>query len=91
MGLYNRFNKLIFLLVGFIMLNGCDNDEIVVSSKHPETGQAYQIVNTQKLYNIFEGKAVVFEEMVYPDISLMPIDFTYIKSFWEMIEPDLHR
>ncbi|WKA56579.1 DUF2268 domain-containing putative Zn-dependent protease [Planococcus shixiaomingii] len=40
---------------------------------------------------IFEGKAVMFEKMVYPDINEMPIDKAYILSFWEKIEDDLHK
>jgi Predicted Zn-dependent protease (DUF2268) len=39
---------------------------------------------------IFEGKAVMFEKNVYPDIDFTPIDPSYDKKLWSKIEPDLH-
>ncbi|MBH9968063.1 Zn-dependent protease [Bacillus enclensis] len=38
---------------------------------------------------IFEGKAVMFEKNVYPDIDFTPIDPSYDKELWSKIEPDL--
>lgn len=40
---------------------------------------------------IFEGKAVMFEKVVYPEINFTPIDFTYDKSYWSKIAPDLEK
>ncbi|MBP1969889.1 hypothetical protein J2Z83_001997 [Virgibacillus natechei] len=40
---------------------------------------------------VFEGKAVMFEKLVYPDLSDIPIDPTYTLTFWEMIENDLDK
>ncbi|RDW14965.1 Zn-dependent protease [Oceanobacillus chungangensis] len=41
---------------------------------------------------VFEGKAVVFERLVYPESSYtIPIYPSYILVFWEMIEPDLYK
>ncbi|MED3575751.1 DUF2268 domain-containing putative Zn-dependent protease [Cytobacillus praedii] len=37
---------------------------------------------------IFEGKAVVFEKLVYPEISFTPINMDYNKAYWSKIEPD---
>ncbi|MGE7983363.1 DUF2268 domain-containing putative Zn-dependent protease [Solibacillus sp. NPDC093137] len=39
---------------------------------------------------IFEGKAVMFEKTVYPDIEITQLDFTYNNEFWSKIEPDLN-
>lgn len=40
---------------------------------------------------VFEGKAVMFEEIVYPGNTLSPVSPSYILSFWEMIETDLDK
>ncbi|RDW18210.1 hypothetical protein CWR48_11525 [Oceanobacillus arenosus] len=40
---------------------------------------------------IFEGKAVMFEKLVYPDYSYIPINRSHILTFWEMIEDDLYK
>lgn len=41
---------------------------------------------------IFEGKAVMFSEIVYPDFNMIPpIIHSYDKEFWNLIEPDLHK
>jgi uncharacterized protein YjaZ len=40
---------------------------------------------------IFEGKAVMFEKLLYPDSKMISINNTYNKSFWNEIEPDLHK
>jgi hypothetical protein len=39
---------------------------------------------------IFEGKAVMFEKTVYPNIDFTPVDPAYDKELWSNIEPDLH-
>ncbi|QST01405.1 Zn-dependent protease [Pontibacillus sp. ALD_SL1] len=39
---------------------------------------------------VFEGKAVMFEKLAYPDIDHTPIDENYKKEYWEKIENDLH-
>lgn len=38
---------------------------------------------------IFEGKAVMFEKMVYPTLESTPVDPAYDKKFWAEIEKDL--
>lgn len=38
---------------------------------------------------IFEGKAVMFEKLVFPEITVTPVDLTYSKGFWAKIESDL--
>jgi uncharacterized protein YjaZ len=40
---------------------------------------------------IFEGKAVMFEKLVYPEIIFTPVDLTYNKSYWSKVEPDLDK
>lgn len=40
---------------------------------------------------VFEGKAVMFEKSVYPDLDLIPMDLTYNKELWSQIEPDLNK
>lgn len=40
---------------------------------------------------IFEGKAVMFEEIVYPDSDISIINSSYIRTFWEKIESDLNK
>ncbi|MGG0657855.1 DUF2268 domain-containing putative Zn-dependent protease [Rummeliibacillus pycnus] len=40
---------------------------------------------------IFEGKAVMFEKTVYPNIESTPVDLTYDKELWSKIEPDLNK
>ena len=40
---------------------------------------------------IFEGKAVMFEKTVYPNLDFTPVDFTYNKELWSKIEPDLYK
>ena len=40
---------------------------------------------------IFEGKAVMFEKILYPNSTFTPINRTYNKAFWNAIEPDLHK
>ncbi|MFC0415068.1 DUF2268 domain-containing putative Zn-dependent protease [Cytobacillus solani] len=38
---------------------------------------------------IFEGKAVMFEKLVYPEHVLTPINMNYEKEYWSNIEADL--
>ncbi|MBY0121622.1 Zn-dependent protease [Bacillus sp. S/N-304-OC-R1] len=38
---------------------------------------------------IFEGKAVTFEKLVYPDIDFTPIYSSFNTGYWSQIEPDL--
>lgn len=38
---------------------------------------------------IFEGKAVMFEKLVYPDINFSQVDPMFNKTFWAKIEGDL--
>ena len=40
---------------------------------------------------IFEGKAVMFEKTVYPDLDSTPVDLTYNKELWSKIEPALNK
>jgi len=40
---------------------------------------------------IFEGKAVMFEKLVYPDITFTPVDLTYNKEYWSKIVLDLDK
>ncbi|WP_155594047.1 DUF2268 domain-containing putative Zn-dependent protease [Lysinibacillus cavernae] len=40
---------------------------------------------------VFEGKAVMFEESVYPDIGYIPMDLNYNKVLWSKVEPDLNK
>ncbi|MFL0506779.1 DUF2268 domain-containing putative Zn-dependent protease [Ureibacillus sp. 179-F W5.1 NHS] len=40
---------------------------------------------------IFEGKAVMFEKTVYPNLENTPVDLAYDKELWSKIEPDLNK
>ncbi|MEK5055013.1 DUF2268 domain-containing putative Zn-dependent protease [Niallia circulans] len=40
---------------------------------------------------ILEGKAVIFEKLVYPDISLTTVNYNFNKDDWNQIEPDLFQ
>ncbi|MGF2616099.1 DUF2268 domain-containing protein [Rossellomorea aquimaris] len=40
---------------------------------------------------VFEGKAVMFEKIVYPDIQGTPVNEEYDKKYWSQIEGDLDR
>ena len=40
---------------------------------------------------IFEGKAVMFEKTVYPNLESTPVDLAYDKELWSKIEPDLNK
>ncbi|MFJ8517099.1 DUF2268 domain-containing putative Zn-dependent protease [Lysinibacillus xylanilyticus] len=40
---------------------------------------------------IFEGKAVMFDKLVYPDIYYYPINTTYTKDDWSKIALDLEK
>lgn len=40
---------------------------------------------------IFEGKAVKFEQEVYPELDLTIVDLTYNKFYWSKIEEDLDK
>lgn len=40
---------------------------------------------------IFEGKAVMFEKTVYPNIEFTRVDQSFNKDNWEKIEPDLSK
>ncbi|MGE7909670.1 DUF2268 domain-containing putative Zn-dependent protease [Lysinibacillus xylanilyticus] len=40
---------------------------------------------------IFEGKAFVFEKLVYPDIDIAPIYSTFNKYYWSKIALDLEK
>ncbi|WP_107934313.1 DUF2268 domain-containing putative Zn-dependent protease [Ureibacillus chungkukjangi] len=41
---------------------------------------------------IFEGKAVMFEKTVYPELeSSTSVDLTYNKELWSKVEPDLNK
>lgn len=57
-------------------------------SMYAEKGLHYNI-NTVLDNLIFEGKAVMFEKMVYPTLESTPVDPTYDKKFWAEIEKDL--
>ncbi|MBZ9536220.1 MULTISPECIES: DUF2268 domain-containing putative Zn-dependent protease [Bacillaceae] len=38
---------------------------------------------------ILEGKAVMFQKLVYPDIEVENLYYNFKKDFWKQIEPDL--
>lgn len=57
-------------------------------SMYAEKGLHYD-TNTVLDNLIFEGKAVMFEKMVYPTLESTPVDPTYDKNFWAEIEKDL--
>lgn len=40
---------------------------------------------------IFEGKAVMFEKAVFPNLHYRSVDLTYNKELWSKIEPDLNK
>jgi uncharacterized protein YjaZ len=40
---------------------------------------------------VMEGKAVMFEKLVFPDYSLTKVNFSNNKEYWAQIEPDLHK
>lgn len=40
---------------------------------------------------IFEGKAVMFEKTVYPNLDSTTVDLAYNKELWSKIEPDLNK
>ncbi|CAM5622456.1 Zn-dependent protease [Bacillus circulans] len=40
---------------------------------------------------ILEGKAVMFEKLVYPDITLTTVNYNFNKDDWNQIEPDLFQ
>ena len=40
---------------------------------------------------IFEGKAVMFEKLVYPEVNFPQVYSTFDKRLWSKIEPDLHK
>ena len=40
---------------------------------------------------IFEGKAVMFEKVLYPNIDFTPVDVTYNQVHWSTIEDDLGK
>ncbi|KAB7672031.1 DUF2268 domain-containing protein [Bacillus sp. B1-b2] len=40
---------------------------------------------------ILEGKAVMFEKLVYPDVTATIVNYNYNKDYWEQIEPYLYE
>lgn len=40
---------------------------------------------------LFEGKAVMFEKLVYPKNDFTPVDFTYNKVYWSKVALDLEK
>ncbi|MFJ8459529.1 DUF2268 domain-containing putative Zn-dependent protease [Lysinibacillus xylanilyticus] len=40
---------------------------------------------------VFEGKAVMFQKSVNPDLDSIPVDLTYNKDLWSKVEPDLNK
>ncbi|MBS4193160.1 Zn-dependent protease [Bacillus sp. FJAT-49705] len=40
---------------------------------------------------VFEGKAVMFEKTVFPNVNFTRVDPRYIKTYWDKIEPDLGK
>ena len=40
---------------------------------------------------VFEGRAVMFEKTVYPNLESTPVDLDYDKELWSKIEPDLYK
>lgn len=56
-------------------------------SAHIENKDSFTVLDTL----ILEGKAVMFEKILYPNSTFTPINRTYNKSFWSEIEPDLHK
>jgi hypothetical protein len=55
--------------------------------KHFDNNKAYSTLD----HLIIEGKAVMFEKIVYPKISWTYIDTSYDKEHWSKIENDLHK
>ncbi|WP_316568934.1 DUF2268 domain-containing putative Zn-dependent protease [Neobacillus sp. YIM B06451] len=40
---------------------------------------------------VFEGKAVMFEKLIYPEINFTPVDFNYYKDYWSKVAIDLEK
>lgn len=59
----------------------------VWTEKHLAENNSFTVLDNL----IFEGKAVMFEKIVYPDLNLTPVDLTYDKDYWSKIEPDLEK
>lgn len=77
-----------------------DEEDYKITTAH----EYHHSVWTEKFYDqndystvlenlVFEGKAVVFEELVYPEMYSYstPVYSTYDKNHWKLIEADLNR
>lgn len=54
---------------------------------HLENQAPFTVLDTL----ILEGKAVMFERILYPNSNYIPINRRFNNSFWSEIEPDLHK
>ena len=59
----------------------------VCTEKYLHSSSSYPLLDNI----VFEGKAVMFEKIVYPDISLTAVNYTFIKDNWKNVEPDLFQ
>lgn len=59
----------------------------VWAEKHTNKVKTFSILDNI----VFEGKAVLFQKSVFPDIHLISVDLTYNKELWSQIEPDLNK
>lgn len=59
----------------------------VWAEKHTNKVNTFSILDNI----VFEGKAVMFQKSVFPDINLISVDLTYNKELWSQIEPDLNK
>jgi len=82
-----------------VLYNKYYNENILKSSIAHEY---HHSVWTEKYFNkdysdnvldtlIFEGKAVMFEKIVYPEITATRVNYSYNKDQWRNIEPDLYK
>lgn len=73
------------------------NDEIIKTSIAHEyhhsvwTEKRLQTEGTVLDNIVFEGKAVMFEKLVYPKLNGTAVDFTYNKVYWSKIVEDLEK
>jgi len=59
----------------------------VWAEKHTNKVNTFSILDNI----VFEGKAVMFQKSVFPDINLISVNLTYNKELWTQIEPDLKK
>lgn len=59
----------------------------VWTEKHLQKDMSFTVLDNL----IFEGKAVMFEKLVYPDLILTPVNPSYNKNYWSKVEEDLEK